>query len=70
MRRKRTISVYDTAGSVSEIDIQIFGEQLGKYRFLKAHIERLPDVDAARERYARMTRGDVRQMCDDLLSIL
>ncbi|MEN6517969.1 MAG: hypothetical protein ABFC38_07215 [Methanospirillum sp.] len=53
-----------------EIDIEILGREIERFRFLKGQIRRIPAIDTARERYDRMTAEAIRTVCDDLISIL
>jgi len=53
-----------------EIDIEVLGREIERFWFLKDQIRRIPTLDAARERYGRMTAEDIRSTCDNLISIL
>jgi len=53
-----------------EIDLEILGTHISRAGFLKELILRIPNLDAVRERYQRMTRQEIQKVCEDLISIL
>ena len=53
-----------------EIDLEILGREIERFDFLREQLRRIPTIDAARERYERMTEKTILTVCDNLLSIL
>ncbi len=64
------LALMDPARGGREIDLEILGGQISRFHFLKEIIQRIPDIDAVRERYQGMTQQDIRRLCEDFISIL
>lgn len=64
------LALIDPNHGQREIDLEILGPQISHARFLKEIILRIPDIDAARVRYGRMPRQDIRRACEDFVSLL
>ena len=53
-----------------DLDLELLGEMLNRYPFLKDCITKLPESDDARNKYERMDEETIRRVCEELLSVL
>ncbi len=64
------IALIDPAHGGNEIDINLLGENLSKFSFLKRCLESIPDNLDAIVKYGRMEQNDVRNTIEMLLSLV
>ena len=64
------IALIDPAHGGTEIEIDLLGENLSKFSFLKKCLENVPDNLDAIEKYGRMEQDDVRDTIELLLSLV
>jgi len=64
------IALIDPSHGGQEIDLNLLGDQISRFPFLKELIPRIPNMNEVRERYHRMSEADLRRLCDDFTSIL
>jgi len=53
-----------------EVDLEILGREISRAGFLREIVIQIPDLDAVRDRYQRMDRQEIHQVCDDFISLL
>ena len=64
------LALIDPDSGGREIDPEILGREVSRFKFLKDVIRRIPDIDPARERYGRMDPQAIQMICDNLISII
>ena len=64
------LALIDPNSGGREIDLEILGREISRYKFLKGVISRIPDIDSARDRYGRMEPRQIQTVCEDLISII
>lgn len=64
------LALIDPEHGQREIDLEVLGRQISRVGFLKDFILHIPEIDAARARYERMTSHTIRKVCEDFVSIL
>lgn len=64
------LALIDPEHGQREIDLEIFGREISRVKFLKDILLRIPDIEAARDRYQMMTQQDIRRVCEDFVSIV
>ena len=64
------LALIDPDSGGREIDPEILGREVSRFKFLKDVIRRIPEIDPARERYGRMDPQAIQMICDNLISII
>ena len=64
------LALIDPDSGGREIDLEIFGREISRFKFLKDVIIQIPAIDPARERYGRMDHQAIQTVCDNLISII
>lgn len=64
------LALIDPEHGQREIDLEVLGQQISRVGFLKDFILHIPEIDAARVRYERMSSHTIRTVCEDFVSIL
>ncbi|MDG6258199.1 MAG: hypothetical protein QCH35_11465, partial [Methanomicrobiaceae archaeon] len=59
------LALLDPAHGGHDLDLELLGGLLNRHPFLKGCIERLPELDDARDKYERMDRETIRRICED-----
>jgi hypothetical protein len=64
------LALIDPDSGGREIDLEILGREVSRFKFLKDVITRIPAIDPARKRYGRMDLQAIQTVCDNLISII
>jgi len=64
------LALIDPGSGGREIDLETLGTQVSQFPFLKNVILSIPELDAARDRYERMSRQEITTVCLNLESVL
>lgn len=64
------LALIDPRSGGREIDLEILGREVSRYKFIKDVLNQIPAIDPARERYRRMDLREIRTVCNDLISII
>lgn len=64
------LALIDPNSGGREIDLEILGREVSRFKFLKDVITQIPAIDPARKRYGRMELQAIQTVCDNLISII
>jgi len=64
------LALLDPEHGGHDLDLEHLGEMLNRHAFLRECIEKLPELDDAREKYERMDENTIRRVCEDFMSVL